>query len=102
MRARVVPAGGDLSRPPAELRRFDVRDWWDGTGDVDHGQRVAHARQRHTAACAAWTAATGLPVHLPAAAESWRRYWQRVGPPPAGSAEAMRARLVSTNDHGFA
>src|SRR4051812_27957144 len=77
-----------------ELVTFDVCDWLDdaGAGD-DHDLRMARARQRHAAACAAWTAGAGLPVHRPAPGENWDQYRARVGPPPAGSAAAMRARL---------
>jgi hypothetical protein len=50
------------------------------------------AVQRYEAACAAWTATTGLSVHGLADGETWLRYSSRVGPPP-GSAATMRARL---------
>jgi hypothetical protein len=89
-----VPLGTDAGRPPAELLAFDVRDWLDDAGDDDHGLWVARAHQRHAAACAAWTAATGLPVHRPAPGETWPRYWERMGPPPPRSAAVMRARLL--------
>ncbi len=94
--------------PPDELRRFDVREWLDPDEpvpaavrrDVEGGDvsakrswRLARARQRHAAACAAWTAASGLPVDRPAEGESWARFHQRVGPPPPGSATGMRAQL---------
>jgi hypothetical protein len=88
-----VPARTDVTRPPAELRTFDVRDWWDDVADVDHGLLVARAHQLHVAACTAWMAATGLPIHRPAEGETWARYWQRVGRPPPGTAAVMRARL---------
>jgi hypothetical protein len=57
--------------------------------------RVASGRRRHEAACAAWVTATGLPIHRPAPGESWDSYRVRVGPPPTGSAAAMRARLAA-------
>lgn len=87
-----MPVGADAGRPPAELLAFDVRDWIDD-GD-EPALREARARQRHAAACAAWTATAGLPVHRPAPSETWDQYRARVGPPPSAAAAAMRARLV--------
>lgn len=102
-----MPLGADAGRPPVELLAFDVRQWidldepvpptawstFDHALDPVHAWRVARGRERHQAACAAWEAATGLLVHRPAAGESWEVYRARVGPPPAGTASAIRARL---------
>jgi hypothetical protein len=94
VRRRAVPLGADTDRPPAELLTFDVRQWidpdepvppaaWEMFGhavDPVTAWRVSRGRERHEAACAAWTADTGLPVHRPAPGESWDGYRARVGP----------------------
>jgi hypothetical protein len=41
---------------------------------------------------------TGPPENRAAPSESSTRYQQRVGPPPAASAEVMRARLALCGD----
>ncbi|KGH43231.1 hypothetical protein IN07_24140 [Modestobacter caceresii] len=90
--------GADAGRPPAELLTFDVRDWLEEVSNDDHALRVARARQRHQAACEAWTAATGLSVLRPMHGESWRDYRRRVGPSPTASAAVMKARLIAHID----